>query len=106
MSKRKKASRSAAPSASPRALVAPPLSRRRLWLFRLLALFGLPLPFFLLLEFFLWIAGFGYPTAFLLPARYEGKAVLTQNNRFSWRFFGRQMARAPHPLFIPQPKPA
>jgi len=44
-----------------------PISRRKLWGFRLLALAGVPLLFFGLLELGLRLAGFGYPTEISEP---------------------------------------
>jgi tetratricopeptide (TPR) repeat protein len=58
-----------------------------------------------LLEGGLRLSGYGYPTAFLLPASIGGKQLLLQNNRFGWRFFGPQMARTPSPIAIPKTKP-
>ncbi len=64
-----------------------------------------PLLFFLALELALRLAGFGYPTAFLLPDHVNGQDVLVQNDRFAWRFFGPEMARTPCPLEISVNKP-
>jgi tetratricopeptide (TPR) repeat protein len=80
------------------------VSRRRTWLLRLIAAVGLPLLFFILLELSLRLAGYGHPTAFLLPDSRDGRKVFVQNNRFSWRFFGPRLARVPYPFSIPQVK--
>jgi tetratricopeptide (TPR) repeat protein len=82
-----------------------PLSRKRLWLFRLAALTLAPLLFCLALEAILRVAGCGYPVAFLLPDKISGHRVYVQNDRFGWRFFGPEMARRPWPLVVPEPKP-
>jgi tetratricopeptide (TPR) repeat protein len=74
------------------------------WCFRLLALVAVPAFCFGLVELGLRLAGFGYPTAFLLPDARGGKTFFVQNNQFGWRFFGSQMARAPYPISIPQTK--
>ena len=66
---------------------------------------GFPLVFFLLLEGSLRLAGFGYPTAFLLRGRIKDREVLVQNDRFARRFFGPDLARQPFPLAIHSPKP-
>jgi tetratricopeptide (TPR) repeat protein len=58
------------------------------------------------LEIALRLCGFGYPTSFLLPAEANGRAVWIQNDRFGWRYFGRERAREPHPIFLPREKPA
>jgi len=81
------------------------LSDRRQWLFRFLATVIFPLALLGGLEAVLRLAGFGYPTAFLLSAANEGKKTWVQNNQFSVRFFGQRMARLPHPISIPQDKP-
>ena len=48
-----------------------------------------------ILELGLRLAGYGYPTVFLLPHDFGVKRLLVQNNQFGWRFFGEQMARTP-----------
>ena len=76
----------------------------RLWAFRLLALVAAPALFFCLVELVLRLAGFGYPTAFLLPASLNGQKIFVQNNRFSRRFFRPALARLPWLISIPQAK--
>jgi len=75
------------------------------WTFRLLAVLGAPVLFFLLLEAGLRMTSFGYPTAFLLESLQDGQKTFTQNNQFGWRFFGRQMARVPSAFSFLQAKP-
>lgn len=82
-----------------------PLSSRRLWYFRLAALIGVPLFFLVLLELGLRLAGFGYPTAFLLNSSHHGENTFVQNNQFGWRFFGPRAARQPDATSIPREKP-
>src|ERR1019366_1092749 len=65
-----------------------------------------PLLFFGLLEISLRLGGYGFPTQFLLPSSNRGQPTLVQNNQFGWRFFGRNMARLPHPISITQKKSA
>ena len=76
----------------------------RLWVFRLVALIAIPALFFGLVELGLRLAGFGYPTAFLLPATQNGQKVFVQNNRFGWRFLGPKLSRLPWSISIPQSK--
>lgn len=66
----------------------------------------MPSAFLAVLEVCLRVAGFGYPTDFLLKRSEKGSSTLVQNNRFGWRFFGPRMARLPYPISIQQPKPA
>lgn len=82
------------------------LPRWKRWTFRCLAALVAPCALLFLLELALRAFGFGYPTAFLLPMKRDGQNYLVQNNQFGWRFFGREMARAPHSLFMAQEKPA
>jgi hypothetical protein len=86
------------------ALASSSLSRRKLWCFRFLFAIGVPLALLGTLELVLRLAGFGYPTEFLLPSRQDGKLVLVQNNQFGWRFFGAAMARMPEPFCLPKIK--
>ncbi len=74
-------------------------------MFRALAVFLGPTLLLLLLELALRLLAVGHPTAFLLPFNKDGVQYLVQNNRFGWTFFGRQMARSPHPIFIHRDKP-
>ena len=76
-----------------------------MWRFRLMALIGVPLLFFGLLELGLRLAGFGYPTAFLLKSSNHGEDTFVQNNQFGWRFFGPRAARLPDATSIPREKP-
>ena len=84
----------------------PALSGRKLWCFRLLALAGVPLLFLLACwKLGLRLAGFGYPTGFLLKSSNRGEDTFVQNNQFGWRFFGPRAARLPDATSIPRLKP-
>ena len=76
----------------------------RLWAFRLLAVIAVPALFLGLVELGLRLAGFGYPTAFLLPASQNGQKVFVQNNQFGWRFLGPKHSRLPWPFSISRTK--
>lgn len=67
---------------------------------------GVPLFFFVLLELGLRVAGFGYPTAFLLKSSNHGEPTFVQNDQFGWRFFGPRAARQPFATSIPREKPS
>jgi tetratricopeptide (TPR) repeat protein len=69
--------------------------RRKRWLFRLLSAVLVPLVILGVLELVLRIAGYGYPTGYFLETEQGGRDVLTENPKFSWRFFPRALARAP-----------
>ncbi|HOY57621.1 MAG TPA: tetratricopeptide repeat protein, partial [Verrucomicrobiota bacterium] len=51
------------------------------------------------------LAGYGYPTGFFRRGIAEGRAVLLDNDKFGWRFFGPEIARAPRPTSLPAVKP-
>jgi len=87
-------------------ITAAPISRRRLWCFRLIAVIGLPLICFGLIELGLRLAGFGYPVSFLLKSSHHGQDTFVQNNQFGWRFFGPRAARQPEATSIAREKPA
>ncbi len=77
----------------------------KLWRFRLLSLVAVPIVLLALIELALRLAGFGHPTAFLLPSVNNGRKTFVQNNQFGWRFFGAHKSRLPHPLSISRQKP-
>lgn len=78
--------------------------RPRRWLFRLAAMVLGPLLFLVILEAGLRLAGVGHPMSFSLPMQVNGKDCLIENDRFGWRFFGPEMARAPFSFVIPKVK--
>lgn len=79
-------------------------NRRRLWFFRLLLAIFVPVVLLGTTDLVLRLIGFGYPTGFFLPSERDGQKVWVQNNRFSWPFFGKAMARIPEPLCLSQIK--
>ena len=97
--------RSSSPAAVPPTSSTTSLSRPRRWLFRLAAMVLGPLLLLAILEVGLRLAGIGHPMSFFLPMQINGKACLVENDRFGWRFFGPEMARAPFPFVIPKVKP-
>jgi tetratricopeptide (TPR) repeat protein len=74
------------------------------WAARLTLAIAAPITVLVLLELLLRVTGFGYPTSFFLKRAEHGGETLVQNNKFGWRFFGRRMARLPHPLSLGVPK--
>ena len=91
-------------SSNPGRVSSQPPGRKR-WLFRLIALIGVPLVVLGVLELGLRLGGFGYPTSFLLPSSNQGQKTWVQNNQFGWRFFGARKARLPQPISISRDKP-
>lgn len=80
------------------------ISSGRRWCFRLVALL-IPLFVLGLLELALRVAGYGYPTHFLLLDRLNGQKVLRDNQQFGWRFFPLAIARTPRPVVLSPIKP-
>jgi tetratricopeptide (TPR) repeat protein len=76
------------------------------WAFRLVAMLAVPMLLVGTFELALRMAGYGYPTGFLLPVPRDGREVLEQNNQFGWRFFGAKLARLPNPISITRVKSA
>ncbi len=83
-----------------------PLSPRRKWLFRFVALIILPLLLLGGLEIFLRLAGYGYPTGFFEKIHVGDKDYFVNNENFSLRFFPPQLARWPGPVMFEAKKPA
>jgi tetratricopeptide (TPR) repeat protein len=82
----------------------PPKGKRRL-LFKLVALFGIPLLFLGCLEAILLLFGFGYPPGALLKHDIGDREVYCQNPQFTWRFFPRHLARQSHAYMFDVEKP-
>lgn len=80
------------------------ISPGRRWCFRFVALL-IPLFVLALLELALRLAGYGYPTHFLLADRLDGQNVLRDNQRFGWRFFPPAIARTTRPVVLSPVKP-
>lgn len=93
------------PSPTPAVVQAPaegkaparPVRRGRQWLFRLLALLVLPPVVLLVLEGILRLAGYGFTTAFFVPAVQQSE-VLVSNPEFGRWVFPARMEPLPRPL--------
>jgi tetratricopeptide (TPR) repeat protein len=75
-------------------------SRRKLWIFRAIALIGLPLLLLGGFELALRFAGYGFPTAFFKRARIGDTDFLVENDKFGLRFFPPAIARSPAPVVM------
>jgi tetratricopeptide (TPR) repeat protein len=76
---------------------------RRWWgRIALVALGALFVP--LLLEGLLGLAGYGYPTSFLLPYEKDGERVWVDNQFFGYRFFPQKATRTAQPILVPRDK--
>ncbi|KPK34070.1 MAG: hypothetical protein AMJ65_18910 [Phycisphaerae bacterium SG8_4] len=80
------------------------ISTRRIWLFRLVCLFVLPLLICLILELGLRIAGAGYATSVAVRCRIDGREYYCNNARFGWRFFPKKISRQADPFVFPLQK--
>jgi hypothetical protein len=94
------------PGQNPRVEPTIPLSPRRKWLFRFIALVVMPLLLLGGLEIVLRLAGYGYSTGFFEKIRVGEKEFLVNNENFSLRFFPPQLARWPGPVMMEAKKPA
>jgi tetratricopeptide (TPR) repeat protein len=103
--KRSRSKRSSSRAAASAAASTTSMSIQRRWLFRLATMVLGPSLFLVILEAGLHLCGVGHPMSFFLPKQIDGKDCLIENDRFGWRFFGPEMARAPFPLAMPKVKP-
>lgn len=79
--------------------------RRRVRVFRLLALTLVPLLLLGAAELVLRLANFGHSTAFFQRTTVNGVDFLVENPHFGLRFFPVEMARSPAPVVMPAKKP-
>jgi tetratricopeptide (TPR) repeat protein len=77
-----------------------PITGRRLWLFRIVALTVIPALLFLLLEMGLRIVGYGYPSTVTIKCEVNGEASYCDNVKYGWRFFPRNIAREYDPFIM------
>jgi tetratricopeptide (TPR) repeat protein len=85
---------------------ATPLSPRREWPFRFIALVVIPLLLLCGLEIILRWSGYGYATGFFEKIRSGEKEFLVNNENFSRRFFPPQLERSPSPVMMEAKKAA
>src|SRR5579883_1167937 len=82
------------------------LRQNYVWPMRAAVLIGVPLLVWALIEAALRVFGVGYPTSFFVPVEINGRDMIVENDRFTWRFLGRRMARQPFPCAVEAKKPA
>jgi len=82
-----------------------PITGRRLWLFRIIALTVIPILLLLLVELSLRIVGFGFPAAAVIKCELNGTDAYCDNVKFGWRFFPPNIARESDPFIFPADKP-
>jgi tetratricopeptide (TPR) repeat protein len=81
------------------------VSRRQLWIMRMMAATLVPLFFLGLLEVGLRLAGYGYSTDFFVPSKINGEDFLIPNRKFTHQFFPPALARTPLPMRMAAEKP-
>jgi len=74
------------------------------WAFPLLAMTLVPLFAIFFVEICLRIVDAGYPAGFFLKRKINGETLFTENEKFGWRFFPRQIARRPFEILLPPSK--
>ena len=82
-----------------------PITGRRLWLFRIIALTVIPILLLLLVELSLRIIGYGFPAAAVVECEIDVRDAYCDNVKFGWRFFPRNIARESEPFIFPADKP-
>jgi tetratricopeptide (TPR) repeat protein len=87
-------------------ILAPGMSLRRLWAFRIVAAVVIPLLVVGGLELSLRLSGYGYPTGFFLKNSIGGRDYYVSNDRFGYRFFPPALARTPLSMRMSASKPA
>jgi tetratricopeptide (TPR) repeat protein len=76
----------------------------RLWLFRIIAVFVIPVFALMLLEVTLRVIDYGYPAATFVRAKVNGRTVYCSNCKFGWRFFPPEISRWFDPFVVPADK--
>jgi len=84
----------------------PPVSRSRLWLFRIVTLILIPVILLGLLESGLRVIGYGYSTNAFSACQVSGEKAYCNNARFAWQFFPRDIARSFSPFVFSATKPS
>jgi tetratricopeptide (TPR) repeat protein len=92
--------------ASPNSQAVPKIRSGSRWLFRVAAMTVIPVLFLLITEGVLRLAQYGYSTQFFRTLSVQGKKMVVENDRFSWRFFPRQLVRRPLPVSFSAEKAA
>ncbi len=81
-----------------------PLTGRRLWMFRGLAVTVIPVLFLLFFELSLRIMGYGFNPDMTVKRTVKDVPSYLSNIQFAWRFFPPAIARTSNPFIFPQVK--
>ena len=82
------------------------IPKKRLWIYRIIAITVIPVLFFILLELGLHVVGFGYPTSAIVEQKAEETVYAHDNPKFGYQFFSRNLAREFSPFRIGANKPS
>jgi len=82
------------------------IPKLRLWIFRLIAIFIVPIVFILCLEGGLRLFGVGHSVKFTADCSVDGQDYYCENDRFIEQFFPKKLARQPRSFAYPKTKPA
>ena len=80
------------------------VSKRRLWLFRLLAAVVGPILLLVLMELVLRLGGYGFATSAIIECEVDGVKAYCDNAQFGWHFFPKSMAREFNRFVFPAKK--
>jgi len=83
-----------------------PVTGGRTWLFRFIIIVVIPALLLLLVEGGLHIVGYGFPTSFTNKYMWKGQPAFCDNNKFTWQFFPKSIAREVDPFIFLEKKPA
>ena len=78
------------------------ITRKRKWLFRIVAATIVPVALLVLVELGLVLGGYGTASSFF--TKIPGRDAYTTNQRYGWRFFPTVVARQPVPCHLPAAK--
>ncbi len=83
-----------------------PLSKKKIWAFRLTALIIIPLVLMTILELSLRVVGYGYKTSAIVKSNINGRQVCHPNIEFGRRFFPKtHLSKLPSFAFEPEKSP-
>lgn len=81
------------------------IPKRRLWVYRIIALIVIPVVFFSLLELTLRLFHFGYPSTPLVETTINDTNYVHENSAFAYRFFPKALAQEFVPIHFKADKP-
>ena len=80
------------------------ISRKRLWLFRIIAITVIPVIFLFIGEILLRITGLGYDPSAIIKYKLNDKEIYCNNNKFGWSYFPKNISRESDGFVFEMPK--